>query len=242
MVRGPDAAVGRASYRLLRALSAESQGRLVPWRESPDRKDVMALRSLGTPILVAALLAVAAVGAASGAGVYAAFASGGTKTVVRQVGVPQDSQPAATSSGLSVNAIYRRAYRGVVEITSTSASADTFGGSGQRQAGGSGFVYDEQGRIVTNQHVVDGAQSISVKFWNGATYPAHLVGSDASTDVAVIRVDAPAALLHPLALGDSDAAQVGDGVVAIGSPFGLEETVTSGIVSALHRQMTSPNH
>jgi putative serine protease PepD len=203
---------------------------------------VMPLRSLGTPLLVAALLAVAVVGAAGGAGLYSAFGASGTTTVVRQVTVPQDSQPVASSNGLSINAIYRRAHRGVVEITSTSASADTFGGSGERQAGGSGFVYDDQGHIVTNQHVVDGAQSISVRFWNGATYAAKLVGSDASTDVAVIEVDAPAALLHPLALGDSDAAQVGDGVVAIGSPFGLEETVTSGIVSALHRQMTSPNN
>jgi putative serine protease PepD len=80
-----------------------------------------------------------------------------------------------------------------------------------------------------------------VTFWNGKTYSAHLVGSDPSTDTAVIKVDAPASVLHPIVLADSSAVQVGDGVVAIGSPFGLEETVTTGIVSALHRQMTSPN-
>jgi putative serine protease PepD len=89
---------------------------------------------------------------------------------------------------------------------------------------------------------VDGAQSIKATFWNGKTFSASLVGSDASTDTAVIKVDAPASVLHPLAWGNSDSVQVGDGVVAIGSPFGLEETVTSGIVSALHRQMTSPNN
>src|SRR5207244_12031564 len=116
-----------------------------------------------------------------------------------------------------------------------------FGDSQSRPAAGSGFVYDNQGDIVTDQHVVDGAQSLSVKFWNGKTYKAHVVGTDASTDLAVIKVDAPPSMLVPLALGDSSKVAVGDGVVAIGSPFGLAETVTSGIVSALHRQITSPN-
>src|SRR6476646_4958814 len=118
-----------------------------------------------------------------------------------------------------------------------------FGGGSQTQhALGSGFVYDGNGHIVTNQHVVDGAQSISVRFWNGATYRATLVGSDPSTDIAVIKVAAPASMLHPLGLGDSGSLQVGQGVVAIGSPFGLQETVTAGIVSALHREMTAPNN
>ena len=88
-----------------------------------------------------------------------------------------------------------------------------------------------------------GAQSVSVKFQNGASYKATVVGSDASTDLAVIRVSgAPQSLLHPLTLGDSGSVQVGDGVVAIGSPFGLENTVTTGIVSALHRDITAPNN
>jgi len=96
--------------------------------------------------------------------------------------------------------------------------------------------------VITNEHVTDGATSIKVMFWNGKTYPAKLVGSDASTDTAVIKVEAPSSVLHPLAVANSNAVQVGDGVVAIGSPFGLDETVTAGIVSALHRQMTSPNN
>jgi putative serine protease PepD len=201
----------------------------------------MSARSLGTPLLVAALLAVAGLGIASGAGIYAAFGGSGTATVVQQVPA-RDSQPVATGGGLSVNAIYQRTHQGVVEITATADSVNSFGSSGEQQASGSGFVYDENGDIVTNQHVVDGAQSLSVRFENGATYKAHLVGSDASTDVAVIKVDAPSSLLHPLTLGDSSSVVVGDGVVAIGSPFGLEGTVTSGIVSALHRSMTSPNN
>jgi putative serine protease PepD len=187
----------------------------------------------------AALVAAAGLGA----GIYAALSSsGGSKTVVRQETVT-DSQPAANTSTLSVNEIYRRSYKGVVQVTVTTGSSSPFplGGSNTQQAQGSGFVYDDKGDIVTDQHVVDGAQSISVKFWNGATYKAKVVGTDASTDLAVIKVDAPASLLTPLTLADSSKVQVGDGVVAIGSPFGLAETVTTGIVSALHRQITSPN-
>jgi putative serine protease PepD len=193
-------------------------------------------RPLRTPYLaLAALLAV--LGAGGGAAGYALVSNDST-TVVRQVTV-SDAQPAAASSALSVNQIYKRAYRGVVEITVT-----TSGGSpleGQQRGQGSGFVYDSDGHIVTNEHVVDGASSISVTFWNGAVYKATLVGTDPSTDLAVIDVDAPSSLLHPVAVGNSGQLEVGDGVVAIGSPYGLEETVTSGIVSALHRQMQSPN-
>jgi putative serine protease PepD len=142
----------------------------------------------------------------------------------------------ASSSPLSVNQIYRRAYQGVVEITVTEGgSASPIPGGGQAQAQGSGWVYDSDGHIVTNDHVVDGSTSIKVRFWDGKTYNATVVGTDKSTDLAVIKVDAPSSELHALAVGNSKDLQVGDGVVAIGSPFGLEETVTSGIVSALHR-------
>ena len=95
--------------------------------------------------------------------------------------------------------------------------------------------------MITNQHVVDGAQSVKVALWNGKTYDATVVGTDPSTDIAVLDVDAPASVLEPLSLADSSKLEVGDEVVAIGSPFGLEQTVTSGIVSALHRQITAPN-
>src|SRR5439155_14064127 len=148
-----------------------------------------------------------------------ALSSGKGKTVVRQVTVA-DSQPAASTNALSVHAVYELARRGVVEITVTSSSQNPFGDSQSQQAQGSGWVYDSAGHIVTNQHVVDGADKVSVRFWNGATYPAKFVGSDRSTDLAVIKVNAPASLLQPLKLGESNALQVGDGVVAIGSPFG----------------------
>jgi putative serine protease PepD len=184
-------------------------------------------------MLIPSLLAAACLGAGGGAVAYSLLSDGGT--VVRQVTV-KSGEP-ASSAPLSVNAIYRRAYRGVVEITTTTGGS-AFGSS---QSEGSGWVYDTSGHIVTNEHVVDGAESISVRFWNGKTYKAAIAGTDLSTDLAVISVDAPASLLHPLALGDSSEVQVGDGAVAIGSPFGLEETVTSGIVSALHRAMRAQN-
>jgi putative serine protease PepD len=189
--------------------------------------------------VAAALTATAAVGA-GGAATYAGLSSGAGNTVVRQVTVT-NSQPTANTSAFSVGDVYRQAYKGVVEITvATTAQATPFGAQ-RAEAQGSGFVYDAAGHIVTDQHVVDGATSISVRFWNGQSYKAEVVGTDASTDLAVLKVDAPASLLRPLTLADSSTVQVGDGVVAIGSPFGLEDTVTSGIVSALHRQMTSPN-
>jgi putative serine protease PepD len=187
-------------------------------------------------IIVASLLAAACLGAGGGAVAYSQLHDNGSSTVVKQVTVEQADQ--ASAAPLSVNQIYRRAYRGVVEITVTepATSGTPFGGSGgTQQAQGSGWVNDSDGHIVTNDHVVDGATSIKVRFWDGKTYSATTVGTDRSTDLAVIKVDAPSSELHPLAVGDSTQLQVGDGVVAIGSPFGLEETVTSGIVSALHR-------
>jgi putative serine protease PepD len=192
-----------------------------------------------TSVIAASLAAAAALGA----GVYALASPGDTKTVIRQVTVA-GTQPAAATNTLSVTDVYNRASKGVIEITvtSTGSTPNPFGGSQTQQAQGSGFVYDDSGHIVTNEHVVAGAQSISVRFSNGKSYKATVVGTDASTDLAVLKVDAPASLLQPLALGDSSSLQVGQGVVAIGSPFGLEETVTSGIVSALHRGMTAPNN
>ena len=197
-----------------------------------------------TLLIPAAAVAIGLAGAGAGAGLYSAIAPAKTKTVVINTTTVDHSQPASADSGLSINAIYQRTYQGVVDITvATSQSFSPFGGGGgSSRAEGSGFVYDKSGNIITNQHVVDGATSITVKFWNGKTYKAHLVGSDSSTDLAVVHVDAPSSLLHPLTLGDSSNVQVGDGVIAIGSPFGLEETVTSGIVSALHRTMDAPNN
>jgi putative serine protease PepD len=188
-----------------------------------------------TPLVLGSLVAAVGLGAGVGAAGYAVLTDDAPTTVVRQVTV-NGSEPAVAASGTTIGQIYERSYKAVVEITTTFVDAS------QRQQG-SGFVYDRNGNVVTNQHVVEGpsAGSISVRFWDGRTYSAEIVGTDPSTDLAVIKVDAPASVLEPLRLGDSSDVIVGDTVVAMGSPFGLEGTVTSGIVSALHRQMTAPN-
>ena len=191
--------------------------------------------------LAAALSATALLGAGGGAATYAALGSGGETTVVRTTTVGDGAEPAAATSGSTVAEIYKRVSDAVVEITTSSSAVSPFGEEGLQQAQGSGFVYDDQGHVITNHHVVAGAETVSVKFSDGSTYDGTVVGSDASTDLAVIEVDAPASVLEPLELADSDELEVGDGAIAIGSPFGLEQTVTAGIVSALHRQITAPN-
>jgi len=192
------------------------------------------------PSLIASLLAVLCLGAGGGALLYAAFGPSQSKPAAQPV--VQNSQPAASTSPLSIPEIYKSAYKGVVQITVSTQGSSPFGGSQTQQAQGSGWVYNSNGDIVTNDHVVQGAKSISVQFWNGKTYKATLVGADPSTDVAVVRVSAPDSQLFPLNVGDSSKLEVGDGVVAIGSPFGLSETVTSGIVSALHRSIEGLTH
>jgi putative serine protease PepD len=188
-----------------------------------------------TAVVLGGLAAALVLGLGLGAAAFAVLDDGST-TIVRQVTV-EGSEPVA-SGELPTSEIYARASKGVVEIAAS-------GGPGlgqQAGAQGSGFVYDDDGHIVTNQHVVVGASSISVSFWNGTELRATLVGTDPSTDLAVIRVDASKSLLEPLPLANSSAVEVGDSVLAFGSPFGLEGTVTSGIVSALHREMTAPNN
>ena len=164
----------------------------------------------------------------------------------------ESSAPAAFADDrrLSINAIYRRSAPGVVQITTTSIQAvepdpflNPFGFSEQRrqQALGSGFVIDTAGHIVTNFHVVQDAEEIEVSFSNRDSVKARLVGTDPSTDIAVLKVNVDARALRPLELGNSDGIGVGDSVVAIGNPLGLERSVTAGIVSALHRPLTAPN-
>ncbi len=149
-----------------------------------------------------------------------------------------------------VNQIYRRDGQGVAFIEAASAPEETeplspFGAPEPRGGGvgtGSGFVIDTEGHVLTNSHVVEGATKITVTLGSSnATHSAEVVGTDPATDIALLKVDAPADQLHPLALGDSSKVRVGDPVVAIGNPFGLDRTVTSGIVSALQRQIQAPN-
>jgi S1-C subfamily serine protease len=201
----------------------------------------------------AALVASGAIGAGIAIGVGAAtWPDSGTTTVIEKTAaatpaVTEVSQPAsfsATGSNLSIQEIYRRSGPGVVQIvasTTKSSSTDPLDQQQSQRALGSGFVISKTGHIVTNYHVVQNAEEIEVNFSGGDRVKASLVGVDPSTDLAVLKVDMPSDALTPLVLADSDKVQVGDAVVAIGNPFGLDRTVTSGIVSAVQRSITSPN-
>jgi S1-C subfamily serine protease len=201
------------------------------------------MSSLRSPSTYLALIATAGVGAAVAVGAVALLGGLDERTtVVTETMDPQASSSSrAAGRSLSINEIYERAASGVVQITST-ADAFTSGPSGtQGQHRGSGFVVDKAGHVVTNYHVVESADEISVSFSNRDTVEADLVGVDPSTDLALLRVDARSSALTPLLLGNSDRVRVGDEVVAIGNPFGLDRTVTFGIVSALQREIRAPN-
>ena len=195
----------------------------------------------GGALVVAGLLGgAAAVGI--GAAVDSDEAGGMTTVLSTATASPSTRFAVDDESAKSVQEIYVQSGPGVVQVTSTSVVGnDPFFGSQPRQSLGSGFVIDKSGRIVTNFHVIDGAQEVEVNFSGDDRVPARVVGSDPSTDLAVLEIDAQARALTPLPLGNSDAVRVGDSVVAIGNPFGLERTVTAGIVSALQREITAPN-
>ncbi|MGH3080978.1 MAG: S1C family serine protease, partial [Gaiellaceae bacterium] len=206
-----------------------------------------ALRS-AAPLLIAAAVG----GGVALAGAEVTGVLDDEPSTIEMARAPEAPAPAAFADNarMSINDIFRQSAPGVVQITTTRvqrAPADPFLGQlGQpeqqrQQALGSGFVIDKSGHIVTNSHVVEGADEIEVSFSNRDSVKARLVGEDRSTDLAVLKVDADARALTPLRLGDSDRVRVGDSVVAIGNPLGLERSVTAGIVSALHRPLAAPN-
>jgi S1-C subfamily serine protease len=161
--------------------------------------------------------------------------SGGS-TTTREVVSASGTTPAAlttTAGGNSINQIYKADGSGVAFIESKVSEG---------VASGSGIVLDDEGHVLTNNHVVEGGETIQVSFESeGKMYPAEVVGTEPNKDLALLKVDAPASQLHPLKLGDSSKMEVGDPVVAIGNPFDLQRTVTSGIVSALQREITAPD-
>ena len=192
------------------------------------------LRSIGALVATAVLGGLVAVGAVALLG-----GLDRDTTTVQETAAPQQAQAAPSAVGaMSINEIYERAAPGVVQINSQTGVSSV---SGDGQALGSGFVVDKAGHIVTNFHVVQGADKIRVGFSNRDTVEARLIGSDPSTDLAILRVNVDASALTPLPLGDSDRVEVGDSVVAIGNPFGLDRTATAGIVSALQRLIRSPD-
>jgi S1-C subfamily serine protease len=205
------------------------------------------------------LLVVAVAGGALALGGAALFGKLGGGTTIQQVaplaggGLGNASlQAPANGKALTAEQVYRRDAPGVVQITATSTSvtkvpADPFNilpttpHVDKSESLGSGFVIDKAGHIVTNYHVIQGAQKVQVSFSGQDQMPATVVGKDPSTDVAVLKIDAHARALTPLQLGNSDAVTVGDPVYAIGNPFGFTRTLTTGVVSAVQRQIFAPN-
>jgi putative serine protease PepD len=193
------------------------------------------------------VLLAAVVGGTVGAGVEG-IRSGDASTAApaTTAATASPTQPVAiTSAALSAEQIYAQDGPGVVDIQVTGSSGqpgDPTGGAGQQQGEGSGFVLDTKGDIVTNYHVVEGATKITVTLADGTTAVATMVGTDASSDLAVIRISVPSDKLVPLPLSTSSSVTPGERVVAIGSPFGYAKSITEGIVSGVDRSMTAPNN
>jgi len=189
----------------------------------------------GLVVLVVGLIAVAA-----------GWVGKDETIVQRPLGQAATNESAGGKSGLTINDIYRRDGPGVVFIRAefverVQSPFDLFPQRQRNEATGAGFVIDGDGHVLTNAHVVQRATKIEVGFGANKTASAKLVGQDTDNDVALLKVDTSNKNLTPLRLGDSGKAEVGDAVVAIGNPFGLDRTVTTGIVSALQRQIQAPN-
>jgi S1-C subfamily serine protease len=211
------------------------------------------VRSFAAALAGGAIVAGALLGLGVGGG------STTTTTVLQQAPLTADTpagsgRTAAGGSGATTGAsealtpaqIYKAAAPGVVFIRSTIVSQtespfNVFPSTEQGEATGSGFVLDKNGTILTNAHVVQGASKVTVQFANQKIVDATVVGKDLSTDLAVLKVPTGGLKLVPLTLGDSSDVQVGDPAVAIGNPFGLARTLTTGVVSALQRPLTAPN-
>jgi S1-C subfamily serine protease len=171
--------------------------------------------------------------------------TGDSRTVVRQqapISQPA-SDPSASDGGRTVQDIYREEGRGVAFVRAEGVSGSSIFGQEEGDATGSGFVVDANGTILTNAHVVDGADEVTVSFEEGGqSVEAEVKGVDGDTDLAVLKIDPDEVEdLTVVPLGDSSELQVGDPVVAIGNPFGLQRTVTTGIVSALQRKINAPS-
>ncbi|HTR88931.1 MAG TPA: trypsin-like peptidase domain-containing protein [Solirubrobacteraceae bacterium] len=202
-------------------------------------------RTVLIPLLSALVGGAIVAGAIAIAGGFDSSTS--TVTTVQTL-TPTRTNATQVSSGLTPHDIYVKDAPGVVFVTSTivqrsESPFELFGGESARQgkATGSGIVIDGNGTILTNYHVVENAVKVQVSIEKGQNVEAKVVGKDPSHDLAVLRIPTDGLSLHPLTLGDSNAAQVGDPVFAIGNPFDLERTLTTGVVSALQREITAPN-
>jgi S1-C subfamily serine protease len=192
--------------------------------------------------LLSFIAGAASVGVVIGVLALAGAFGGDSTTIVRSESDTPPTSTTAPAKATAVADIYARVSSGVVFVQANSGRGQLAFPGGGRAASGSGFVIDDDGHVVTNDHVVEGATQYRVRFGaHGKPIVAKLLGTDPSADLALLKVDPKAADLHPLALGASNQLRPGDLAVAIGSPFGLQGTVTSGIVSALGRTITAPN-
>jgi putative serine protease PepD len=211
----------------------------------PSRRDAGGPRRRAIALLV---VLTAILGGGAGAGLVLLTGAGDSTTTTTVTQATSAAAERSSASGaLNASALYANTAAGVVDITSrgitsSAGGGSPFGGSGQSAtATGTGFVVDGQGHIVTAAHVVEGASSISVKFQNGTTRTAKVLGTDEATDVAVLSVDASGLTLHPLALGSSASLGIGDQVAAIGDPFTYQRSLSTGVVSGLDRTISAPN-
>jgi S1-C subfamily serine protease len=188
------------------------------------------------------LAVVAALAAAFAAGfVYSSQRGGDSRPEVKvQLRVPEQ-RGALTAEEQSTTALFRSASPAVVYITSIGIRRDVFSFRAMEipQGTGSGFVWDTDGHVITNFHVISDATRAEVTLSDHSNWSAELVGYAAEKDLAVLRIDAPKELLHPLRIGTSNDLEVGQKVLAIGNPFGFDQTLTTGIISALNREIES---
>jgi S1-C subfamily serine protease len=205
-------------------------------------RDRSSLRLFGVAVLGGlAALAVAVLAAAAGL-VDIDNTDEPTTTVAAAPASTDARTRPVEASASTVGQVYEESAQGVAFIESQGVSEQSptpLGGEGT--ATGSGFLIDDAGHLLTNAHVVDGASSVTVKFGDGDEIEAEVLGADDSTDVAVLEVDPASLSADPLRLGDSSAVKIGDPAIAIGNPYGLDRTVTSGIISALQREISAPN-
>ena len=191
-------------------------------------------RSMAAAMLAAGLV----VGSVGGGAIGALLASHRSTASANSPAITAAGVAAPAPSPGSFAAIYQQTAPGVVTISTEIARG---GARSFSQAEGSGIVADKQGDILTNAHVVAGASQLQVTFNDGHTATAQVKGVDQSADLAVVKVSVSQDQLHPLAVGNSDTLQVGDTALAIGTPFGLQESFTAGIISGLNRSTTAPN-
>ncbi len=151
------------------------------------------------------------------------------------------SEPSGVSDEQNNIEVYKALSPGVAFITSTSYQQDYFGGIQEGKGSGSGSVIDNQGHILTNYHVIEDAQKLTVSLGGDKVYPAKVIGGDPDTDLAVIQIEVPKEGLTIVPIGDSDKLSVGQKVLAIGNPFGLDRTLTTGVISGLQRPIRARN-